>query len=250
MLAGCGLGASKKDETVGWSAQRLYSEAKDRLNERMYTEAIELFEKLEARYPYGRHAQQAQMEVAYAYYKDREPEQALAAADRFIRLHPNHPGIDYMYYLKGLVWFNEDQSMLSNFFPQDMTERDPRGALRSYDAFKDLVDRFPESRYTPDARARMGYLVNALAQHEVHVARYYMRRADYVAAANRAQHAIRTYPEAPAVEEATAVLMDAYAALGLDDLSADARRVLEQNFPDSSYRDGHFVDRPAWWKIW
>src|SRR6185369_2527857 len=166
-----------------------YSEAKSNLNEGNYEKAIKLYEKLEARYPYGRYAQQAQLEIAYAYYKDKDVASALAAADRFIKLHPGHPNVDYAYYLKGLANFNDDLGVLGNmaekFTGQDMTERDPKAARESFDAFRDLVTRFPESKYRADSMERMNYLVNSLASHEVHVARYYMKRGAYVAAANR-----------------------------------------------------------------
>ncbi|HRQ48164.1 MAG TPA: outer membrane protein assembly factor BamD, partial [Rhodocyclaceae bacterium] len=215
LLGGCGLLPEQIDETVGWSAQRIYSEAKDAMNDGAYDRAIKLFEKLEARYPYGRFAQQAQIEVAYAHYKQFEPELAIAAADRFIRLHPNHPHVDYAYYLKGLATFNEDLGLLGGLSNQDLSERDPKGARESFDTFKELVTRYPESRYAADSRQRMLYLVNSLAAHEVHVARYYYRRSAYVAAVNRAQTAITTYPDAPAIEEALFLLVKSYDALGM-----------------------------------
>ena len=202
LVAGCGLLPDMKDETVGWSANKLYTEAKEALNDGAYEKSIKYFEKLESRYPYGRYAQQAQIDIAYAYWKSNEPASAVAACDRFIKLHPNHPNVDYVYYLRGLVNFNEDLGLLGLISQQDMTERDPKGARESFDAFKELVIRFPDSKYTPDAILRMKYLVNALASLEVHVARYYMKRKAYVAAINRAQYALINYPEAPATEEA------------------------------------------------
>ena len=179
LQTGCGLLPEVKDETIDWSANKLYAEAKEALNGGDYTNAIKYFEKLESRYPYGRYAQQAQIEIAYAYWKSQEPAQALAACDRFIKLHPNHERLDYVYYLKGLINFNEDLGLLGSISQQDMTERDPKGARESFDAFKELVTRFPDSKYTPDATLRMKYLVNALAKLEVHVARYYMKRGAY-----------------------------------------------------------------------
>ena len=251
LLGGCGLLPELKDETAGWSAQRLYSEAKDAMAESDYARAVKYFEKLEARYPFGRYAQQAQLESAYAYYRENDPASAVAACDRFIKLHPNHPNVDYAYYLKGIVNFYEDQNLLARFADQDPTERDPRAARDSFLAFKDLATRFPDSKYTPDALARMNYLVNALASHEVHVARYYMRRGAYLAAANRAQFAVKTYPEAPAVEEALFIMVQAYGAMGMKDLRADAERVLAKNFPQSSALSGNFVrNEKSWWQIW
>lgn len=249
LLAGCGSLFTSEDETQGWSAQRLYSEAKDELNSGNYERAIKLFETLEARYPYGRFAMQAQLEVAYAYYKDGEVAQAVQAAERFIKLHPNHPNVDYAYYLKGLAHFNTQSGFLANLAGQDLTERDPKAARDSFDAFKDLVARFPDSRYADDARARMRYLVNGLAMHEVHAARYYLRRGAYVAAVNRAKFALETYPETPAVEHALAVMMEAYDRLGLTELRDDSRRVLEKNFPQSPWLAGG-PESGSWWKFW
>jgi outer membrane protein assembly factor BamD len=253
LLAGCGSlnFGTNEDETVTWSAQRLYSEAKEAMNDGDYARAIRYFERLEARYPFGRYAQQAQLEIAYAYYRENDPAQAIAACDRFIKLHPNHPNVDYAYYLKGIVNFYEDQNLLAQFADQDPTERDPRSARDSFAAFKDLATRFPESKYTPDALARLNFLVNALASHEVHVARYYMRRGAYLAAANRAQFAVKTYPEAPAVEEALYIMVQAYERMGMKDLRADSERVLAKNFPNSPWLTGtHVRADKAWWQIW
>ncbi|MBI3935781.1 MAG: outer membrane protein assembly factor BamD [Betaproteobacteria bacterium] len=250
LLAGCGLLPDQIDETKGWSASRLYAEAKSELNDGNYEKAIKYYEKIEARYPYGRFAQQAQLEVAYAYYKDGEPASAIAAADRFIKLHPNHPNVDYAYYLKGLANFNDDLGWLGTFSGQDLSERDPKAAREAFDAFKELVTRFPNSKYTPDAVQRMNYLVNALASHEVHVARYYYKRGAFVAAANRAQYALKTYPQAPANEEGLVIMVKAYDALGMRDLRDDAERVLLRNFPASKYLKGDGRKDVPWWQIW
>jgi outer membrane protein assembly factor BamD len=250
LVAGCGLLPEAKDETAGWSAQRLYTEAKEALGEGSYEKAIKHFETLEARYPYGRYAQQAQLEVAYAYYKSQEPAMAISACDRFIKLHPNHPNVDYAYYLKGLANFNGDLGYIGYISSQDPSERDPKAARESFQAFKDLVARFPESKYSADATARMNYLVNALAAHEVHAARYYLRRGAYVAAANRAQYAIKTYPQAPALEEATFILVKAYDAMGMNDLRDDADRVMRKNFPSSVYLSRGLDGDKPWWKFW
>jgi outer membrane protein assembly factor BamD len=250
LIGGCGLLPEASDETAGWSANRLYSEAKEAMNDGGYDKAIKYFEKLEARYPYGRYAQQAQLEVAYAYYRQAEPASAIAACDRFIRLHPNHPNVDYAYYLKGLANFNEDLGFLGYVSMQDLTERDPKAARESFDAFKVLVSKFPESKYTPDATARMKYLVNALASHEVHVARYYMKRGAYVAAINRAQTAVKTYTDAPANEEALFVMVKAYDLLGMNDLRDDTERVMRKNFPNSEYYVRGLNRPEPWWKLW
>jgi len=252
-LAGCGLLPEQIDETKDWSAQRLYTAAKSELAEGNYERAIKLFERLEARYPYGPYAQQAQLEVAYAYYKDNEPASAIAAADRFIKLYPNHPHVDYAYYLKGLANFVEERGLLAGLGSQDMSERDPKAVRESFDAFKELVTRFPDSKYTPDALARMRYLVNALASHEVHVARYYFKRGAYVAAANRGKYVVEHYPQAPALEEALYLMAMSYDRLDLPDLRDDALRVLKHNFPNSPYLTGQDPrkdkERP-WWQFW
>jgi outer membrane protein assembly factor BamD len=250
LLAGCGLISTEKDETVGWSAQRLYGEAKDSMASKNWEKAIKYLEKLEARYPYGRFAQQAQIDIAYAYWKDGNRAQALAACDRFIKLYPNHANVDYAYYLKGLVNFNENMGLLSLIDSPDMTERDPKGTREAFESFKELVTRFPESKYAEDARARMRYLVNALAQHEVHVARYYMKRGAYVAAANRAQFAVKNYPQAPALEEAVFIMVKAYDALGMTDLRDASDRVMRKNFPESKYLTGKGDRSAPWWKLW
>ena len=250
LFTGCGLLPEVKDETIGWSANKLYGEAKDAMNEGSYEKAVKYFEKLESRYPYGRFAQQAQIDIAYAYWKENEAPSAVAACDRFIKLHPNHPNVDYVYYLRGLINFNEDLGLLGQISQQDMTERDPKGARESFDAFKELVTRFPESKYTPDAILRMKYLVNALASLEVHVARYYMKRAAYVAAVNRAQFALKNYPEAPATEEALFIMVKAYDLMGMNDLRDDSERVMRKNYPNSVYYTRGLEREVPWWRLW
>ncbi len=250
LFAGCGLLPEQIDETREWSANKLYAEAKTAMADGAYDKAIKYFEKLEARYPYGRFAQQAQLEVAYAHYKQQDKVQAIAACDRFIRLHPNHPNVDYAYYLKGLVNFNEDLGLLGYVSNQDLTERDPKAAQESFEAFKALVNQFPNSKYAKDSALRMAYLVNTLASHEVHVARYYMKRGAYVAAVNRAQSSIKTYPDAPANEEALFVMIKAYDALHMADLRDDTERVMRKNFPNSEYFKRGLDKKVPWWKLW
>jgi outer membrane protein assembly factor BamD len=249
LAAGCS-GLSTKDETQGWSAQRLYGEAKDAMASKDWAKSIKYLEQLQARYPYGRYAQQAQLEVAYAQWKDGERASAIAAAERFIKLYPNHPNVDYAWYLKGLVNFNELAGVLSWLTTPDMSDRDPKASREAFLAFKEVVTRFPESRYAEDSAARMRYLVNALASSEVHVARYYIKRGAYVAAANRAQYAIEHYPQAPAVEGAMFVLVQAYDALGMPELRDGAQRVLLKNFPDSAYVKGGSRKKGPWWRFW
>lgn len=255
MLSACGLLPKKQEDTKNWSASKYYSEAKNELNEGNYSAAIKLFEQLEARYPYGRYAQQAQLEIAYAYYKDSEQAQAIAAADRFIKLHPNHINVDYAYYLKGLANFNDDIGLMGivseKILNQDMSERDPKASRESFENFRELVARFPKSKYAPDAIQRMKHLVNVVALNEVQVARYYMKRGGYIAAANRAQYALKEYPQTPAIEEALFIMTEAYDKLGMTDLRDDAARVMKKNFPDSRFFSGGVAKGgQSWWKFW
>ena len=251
LLAGCGMfGGKDVDETRGWSAQKLYAEARQELSDRNWENAIKHYERIESRYPFGRFAQQAMIEVAYAHWKNEDSASALASIDRFIKLHPNHPSADYMYYLRGLINFNDDLGIMGFVSGQDLSERDPKAAADAFLAFRELATRFPESKYTPDAVQRMSYLVNALASHEIHVARYYMKRKAYVAAANRTQYALKTYPGAPANEEGLVIMVKAYHAMGMTALRDDAERVLKKNFPDSVYLKGGPRKDVPWWQIW
>ena len=249
VLAGC---SSKPiDPTGTWSPNKLYSEAKDEARSGAYDKAIPMFEKLEGRAAGTPLAQQAQLEKAYAQYKTGEQAQAIATLDRFIKLHPASPALDYALYLKGLVNFNDNLGLFGSISRQDLSERDQKAAKESFESFKELVTRFPESRYTPDARARMGYTVNSLAQSEVHVARYYYSRGAYVAAINRAQAAIADYRDVPALEEATFIVFKSYDALGMTQLRDDTRRILENTYPKSEFLTKGFraIDSP-WYKFW
>jgi len=250
-LIAAGCSSTPYDETANWSAQELFDEAKEAMKSKDYAKAIQYFEKLEARYPYGRYAQQAQLEVAYAHWKDDERALAIAAVERFIKLHPNHANVDYAYYLKGLINFNDQLGIFSWLTSPDMSDRDPKSTREAFDAFKEVVTRFPDSRYAEDSATRMRYLVNALASHEVHVARYYMKRGAYLAAANRAQVAIQRFPQAPATEEAVFVLVRAYDELGMDELRDDAARIMQKNFSESRYlRPGGTRKDVPWWRLW
>ncbi len=247
-LAGCGLLPEVKDETSGWSADRLYKTAHDAMLEGNYTRATKMFEVLESRFPYGRYAQQAILESAYANWRAGEPTTAVAATDRFIRTYPNHPNVDYAYYLKGLVNFREDQGLLGYVYELDLAERDPKLMRESFAAFRELVAKFPASVYAEDATARMQYLNNALAMHEVNVARYYYNRGAYVAAANRAQTALLNYPQTPAGEPALDLLQKSYEKLKLPQLADDSKRIMEKTFPSSKYVVGE--TKKPWWKFW
>jgi len=235
LLSGCSLIPEQIDQTKDWSASKFYSEGKKALAEGDFEEAIEYYEQLEARFPFGKYAQQAQVEVAYAYYKYDEPESALIAADRFIKLHPRHPHVDYLYYLKGLVNFNAGKDLISKYIPQDPTQRDPGAARASFDDFGILVRKYPDSKYSEDARQRMLFLRNNLAEYEIHVARYYMKREAYLAASNRAKYVVENYQKTTAIPKALSIMAVAYQKIGLKDLSKDAMRVLKKNYPD--YQD-------------
>jgi outer membrane protein assembly factor BamD len=249
-MSACSLLPDKADETKTWSATKLYSEAREEMAGQHYEAAIKLFERLESSYPFGTYATQAQMEIAYAYYKSQDQAQALAAVERFIKLHPNHPNVDYMYYLRGLVNFNDQLGVMNFIYTQDPTERDPKATRESFTAFKVLVDKFPNSKYAPDAIQRMNYLINAMASYEVHVASYYYRRGAFLAALNRAEGAVKDYSESPAREEALFIMMQSYDKLGMPDLRDDTRRVFIKNFPDSELLTGKAGRDAPWWKFW
>lgn len=235
-LVGCT--SLDNDPTAKWNADKLYNEAKEEQQVGNWKRARELLEKLEARFPFGRYAQQAQIEIAYAYYKEGESAQAVAAADRFLKLNPNHENADYAQFLKGLALFNDDLGLFGRRFGRDPTSRDPKAMREAFDAFKELALKYPHSKYAREATLRMNYLVNALAQSEVNVAHYYLLRGAYLAAIQRSQAALREYAGAPASEEALAIIARAYAALGLEDLRADAERVLLKNYPNSALLKG------------
>lgn len=250
LLAAC---SSKPiaDRTETWSPNRIYAEAKDEAKSGAWDKAIPLYEKLEGRAAGTPLAQQAQLEKAFAHYKANEPAQALATLDRFKKLHPASPGMDYALYLQGLINFNDNLGLFGFIAKQDLSERDQNAAKESFEAFKELATRFPDSRYAPDARARMTYIVNALAQYEVHVARYYYSRNAYVAALNRAQTAVTDFQSVPAAEEALYIMVLSYDALGMKQLRDDTKRVMEKNYPNSEYLARGFKAKDSpWWKIW
>lgn len=209
--------------------EEMYKQAETELNDGNYNTAISLYETLQSRYPYGRYAQQALLEAAYAYYRQGEAESAVSAADRFIKQYPNHPHVDYAHYVKGLANFNGELSFMKSAGGQDPTERDPKATQDSFAAFRDLITRFPNSKYAADSRLRMQYLVNALAKYELHVANYYLRRGAHIAAANRAKGILTQYPNSPSTRDALQILVEAYDAMGMTDLRDDAKRTLEKN---------------------
>jgi len=247
-LGGCNLLPEVKDPTAGLTAEQLYRQAKDAMGEGNFTKAVKLYETLEARFPYGRFAQQAILEGAYANYRLGETATAIAACDRFIRTYPNHPSVDYAYYLKGLVYFREDQGIIGYVYELDLSEREPKSMRESFLAFKELVAKFPESKYAQDSLERMRYLSNSLALYEVKVARYYYNRGAYVAAVNRAQTALVSYPRTPAEESALELLIRSYDKLGMPQLRDDSEQILRRTFPDSAYFTG--PPPKPWWKFW
>ena len=249
LAAGCAT--DPVDETAGMSNEKLYAEARDELAAGATDRATKLFEKLEARAAGTPLAEQAQLELAYAYYKAEERAQALATVERFLKRHPTSPGADYAMYLQGLINFNGELGLFGGLLGQDLAERDQQAARDAHQAFKQLVETYPQSKYAADARARMDYIVNSLASYEVHVARYYFRRGAYLAAANRAQQAVQEFAGAPAIEEALYLMSVSYDKLGLTQLRDDALRVLTLNFPDSEFpKRGVAVTERPWWKLW
>lgn len=256
MLTACSsMLASKSDadKKNKETAEELYAKASSQMNDVTYADAIKSFETLQSRFPYGRFAQQAQMEIAYAYYKQDEPESALTAVNDFIKQYPKSPSVDYVYYLKGLINFNENQGLFGENYQPNVADLNPKAPRESFDAFKDLVTRFPNSKYAPDAKLRMQYLVNALARHEVKIASYYFRRGAYVAAAARANGVLTEFPQAPATRDALKIMVDSYDAMGMKDLRDDTQRVLDKNVTKDGIKPSAelFPDKTkSWWLFW
>jgi outer membrane protein assembly factor BamD len=250
LLAGCA--SEPKDPTAGWSPNKIYAEARDEASSGAFEKAVTLFEKLEGRAAGTPLAQQAQLEKAYAHYRAGEAVQAIAALDRFMRLHPSSPAIDYALYLKGLANFNENLGLFGRLARKDLSESDQKAAKESFESFKELVTRFPDSKYAPDAQLRMTYVVNSIAQSEVNVARYYHSRGAYIAAINRAQTALNEFRDVPAHEEALFILYRSYEALGMTDLRDDALRVMRRTYPNSTYLGGSAsgASKRPWYRLW
>ncbi|MFW5431286.1 MAG: outer membrane protein assembly factor BamD [Methylophilaceae bacterium] len=252
ILSGCAIfgDPTELDDTKGWQAQRIYEEGALKMAENNYDEALRYFQVLESRFPHGKYATQAQLEIIYAHHKKKDPVSTIAAAERFIKLHPNHRNVDYAYYLKGLATFNE-RGPFEKLTKQQINDRDPKALKLSFAALKELVERYPKSRYVNDAKLRMEYLVNTLAQHEIHVSRYYMDRKAYLAALNRAKYVLQYYPHSTAVEEALVITVSAYDYMDLEDLKNDSLRVLKTNYPENPMVTGKIAeDERIWWKFW
>lgn len=251
LAGGCANVRPGADETASWPPEKLYAQAKEELSSGNWAAAVKSLEKLESRYPFGRWAQQAQLDTAWAHYREGDPVAALAEIERFIRLYPNHPYMDYALYLRGLINFNENRGLFARLGGQNLSERDLKAAREAFDTFKQLVQRYPDSRYAADAELRMQFLLDSIAAGEVTIARYYFRRGAHVAAVNRAKGVVEQYQQSPAVEEALYILVRSYDALGLVQLRDDARRVLVRSFPDSAYeRRGFASDDRSWWQFW
>ncbi len=249
VLAACS--STSKDEELRNSPEKLYAQAKSDLDSGSFDAAIKALERVEGRASGTLLGQQATLDLAYAQWRSNERVLAVATLDRFIKLHPSSPGMDYALYLKGLVNFNDNMGFLSSVSRQNLSERDQQASRDSFQAFGQLIEQFPASKYADDARARMDYIVNALADYEVHVARYYYRRSAFLAAANRAQVAVRDYQRAPATEEALYIMAASYEKLGLQTLRDDTERVLKLNFPNTRYiKDGVRLPDKSWWQFW
>lgn len=250
-LAGCGVFGGK-EEPRGENLDKLYAEARDDMASGSFDRAIKSLERLEARASGTLMGQQALLDLAYAQWRSGERAAALATVDRFTKLHPSSPAYDYALYLRGLVNFNDNLGFFGVLAGQEVSERDQKASREAFQAFSQLVQQFPESKYAADARVRMDFIVNALAAYEVHVARYYLRRGAYLAAVNRAKQAVTDFDRAPATEEALAILVTGYERLGLIDLSQDAQRVLRRSFPHSRFltAEGQQMNTKAWWRFW
>jgi outer membrane protein assembly factor BamD len=249
--AACGT-SDKIDPNSTKAVEALYAEGKDELASGGYERAIKIFERVEGRAAGTLLAQQASLDLAYAQHRSNDRAAALATLDRFIKLHPSSPALDYALYLRGVANFNDKLGILSALSRQDLSERDQQASRDAYQSFRQVVEQFPQSRYAADSKLRMDYIVNALAEYELHVSRYYFRRGAYVAAANRAQQVLLEFPQAPATEEALFLMATSYQQLGLDVLRNDAQRVLEKNFPKSRFLSGEAAAQStkSWWQFW
>jgi outer membrane protein assembly factor BamD len=231
LLAACSTPSKEDDPYADWTAKDFYSKAKYALLSAEFQTAIENLESLEARFPFSSYARQAQLDVAYAYYKFDEPDSAIAAADRFIRLNPRDPNVDYAWYLKGLSNFNRGTGFMDSWFPRDIAQHDSKTMQDAMQNFTTLVSKFPDSRYAGDAYQRLVYLRNKLAEQEILVAEYYIKREAWLAAAKRAQYTVEHYPKTPASRRALEIMLQAYEALNLPTLVADTRELLNTNKP-------------------
>jgi len=245
-LAGCA--ASESEKALNTPVDKLYADAMEDVESGNYDKAIKELDRIEGKAAGSILAQQAQLELGYLYWKTNDKTNALSTLDRFIKLHPSSPALDYALYLRGIVNFNDDLGWLSSLSGQQLYERDQAAARESYQSFKQLTEQFPQSKYSDDARIRMDFTVNMLAEYEVKVAEYYMRRTAYVAAANRAKESVIEFPQTASTPEALSIMVAAYDKLGLTQLRDDAQRVIDQNFPGTVYAQG--LKKKSWWHLW
>lgn len=246
-LTGCG---NKPKEAIG-NADKLYEMAKKASDNGNYRDATQYYEQLEARFPFTNAARQGQLDLMYAYYKNREPEAAIDQADQFIRENPAHPRVDYAYYIKGLVQFERNPNFLERWFNADLSQRPPIDARKSFQSFQTLLQRFPNSEYAEDARKRMIFLRNRLASYEVYVASHYLERGAYVGAINRAKYAIENYDGSPQIRQALEIMAESYRRLGMTDLAADTEKVMSENYAalnDTQVQPEQ--QKKHWWKFW
>lgn len=246
-LGGCRKDRDREDSRT---AAELYEDAKGQLENKSYDRAVRSYKILMTRYPFGRYAEQAQLEMAYAYYKAGQTEQALSTADRFIRTYPRHPNVDYAFYIRGLTNYEQKVGLLERMMPSRIRDRDQSAAMEAFQDFDELCRRFPDSRYAPDARQRLVFLRNNLSYYEIDVARYYLKRGAYVAAANRSRYLLETFPHSPEAGNALAIMHEAYTALQMPQLADDAMRLLELNFPDHPYVTGKRDRKSFWARLW
>ena len=233
-LVACGPAKEDIDPTAEWSAERFYLEARAELSNGNYLTAIEYYETLESRYPFGRYATQAQIDVAYAYYKFNEPDSAITAIDRFIKLHPRDPAVDYAYYLKGLVNFERGGTILDVLSQRDLSEFDKNIMLTAYNNFKLLVQRFPDSKYAEDSGRRMIFLRDELARADYRVASYYASRDAWIAVANRTKYILQNYQGASVIKSTLELQLKAYQKLEMDELARDTQRIIDLNYNQDS----------------
>jgi len=242
-LYGCSSNEELPDISADAGEQQIYDEAEGYLHSDNYDLAVKSLELLESRYPFGKYAEQAQLELIYAHYNAYEHEEAVEAADRFIRLHPQHPNVDYAYYMKGLSAYTSNEDIFARFLPTDPSQRDTAQAKEAFAQFAQLLSKYPDSPYAADAQARMVYLRNLLARHEIDVANYYLRRGAYLAATNRGRYVVESFEKTPAVADGLAIMAQGYILLGLNDLAKRSIEVLALNYPDYPALDknGQFV---------
>lgn len=246
-LVGGGCKSFRHHDDANLSPEAMYKVAQKYLNEGSYGAAVKALESLTARYPFSDPAKQARLDLIYGYYKQHEKESAVDAADSFIRENPTHPRLDYAYYMKGLVYFERDLNFLERWMKVDISERPPQDLNKSLEAFQQVITRYPQSEYAADAHQRMIYIRNRLADYNIHVARYYVKRGAWVAALARAREVIENYEGAPRTQDALEISIQCYDQLGMKDLAADTRKILASNFPNGSNADSS-TRKKHWWK--